>query len=81
MTDILQRKVVWGFGGFEFAEEQWGFRSEGEGNVECEIPSDDAAPASLVYEFSGLGWGCRGEKKRERVRFGYGCGGQRKVRQ
>uniref|UniRef100_A0A7N2LKB7 non-specific serine/threonine protein kinase n=1 Tax=Quercus lobata TaxID=97700 RepID=A0A7N2LKB7_QUELO len=46
--------------------------------LSAKCPSDDAAPASLVYEFSGLGWGCRGEKRRERVRFGYGCGGQRK---
>nr|POE55761.1 hypothetical protein CFP56_30555 [Quercus suber] len=36
-TDVLQQQAVWGFGGFEFAEEQWRFRSKGEGNLECEM--------------------------------------------
>ena len=41
-------------------------------------PSDDATLASLVYGFSGLGWGYCGEKRGERVRLGCGCGGHRR---
>ena len=72
------------FGGWEGSNSlrnSGGFDQRVKEMLSTKCPSDDAAPASLVYEFSGLGWGCRGEKRRERVRFGYGCGGQRKVRQ
>uniref|UniRef100_A0A7N2N871 Retrovirus-related Pol polyprotein from transposon TNT 1-94 n=1 Tax=Quercus lobata TaxID=97700 RepID=A0A7N2N871_QUELO len=31
--------------------------------LSTKCPSDDAAPASPVYRFSGLGWGYRGEKR------------------
>ena len=33
--------------------------------LSTKCPSDDAAPASPMYGFSGLGWGCRCEKSGE----------------
>ena len=33
--------------------------------LSTKCPSDDAALASPVYRFSGLGWGYRGEKRGE----------------
>ena len=33
--------------------------------LSMKCPSDDVALASLVYGFSGLGQGCRGEKRGE----------------
>ena len=33
--------------------------------LSTKCPSDDATPASPVYGFSGLSWGCHGEKRGE----------------
>ena len=46
--------------------------------LSMKCPSNDAAPASPVYRFSGLGWGYCGEKRGERVRLNCGCSGQRR---
>ena len=42
-----------------------GFNQRVKDMLSTKRPSDDAAPASRVYRFSGLGWGCRGEKRKE----------------
>ena len=42
-----------------------GFDQRVKDMLSTKCPSDDAAPASLVYGFSRLGWGCHGEKRRE----------------
>ena len=42
-----------------------GFNQRVKEMLSTKCPSDDAAFASLVYGFSGLGWGCHGEKRGE----------------
>ena len=42
-----------------------GFDQKVKEMLSTKCPLDDAALASLVYGFSGLGRGCRGEKRGE----------------
>jgi len=54
-----------GLGALNSLRNSGGFDQRVKEMLSMKCPSDDATPASPVYGFSGLGWGCRGEKRGE----------------